>query len=284
MLVIKEACSSLCSIPSPSAEDRTEGLLDARQAPGREFSSVLVSPKRVLIPNSSYCSIDLVPTSTSDNDWSTWCLCAFAILFVCFKSTESYNMPSCDWNLSPNIFLKFISYERHQLSVPFMLLSSILLYNIHCVHPFTSWYRPSGIFLFETIMNIIKALVFKYFCGYVFFFFFTFISLEYMPGGRIVCLSFLFATWLCLHGYSSPWLSCPSLPLESLEEMVNQIAKRCLMWESLCGGEKVFPKENYSSMWLNMRHQSTEEEELKCLGVCFLLSFSLMLVCSFKQF
>lgn len=80
-------------------------------------------------------------------------------------------MPSCDWNLSPNIFLKFISYERHQLSVPFMLLSSILLYNIHCVHPFTSWYRPSGIFLFGTIMNIIKALVFKYFCGYVFFFF-----------------------------------------------------------------------------------------------------------------
>lgn len=179
MLVIKEACSSLCSIPSPSAKNRTEGLLDARQAPGREFSSVSVAPKRVLIPNSSYCSIDLVPTFTSDNDWSTWCLCAFAILFVCFKSTESYNMPSCDWNLSPNIFLKFISYERHQLSVPFMLLSSILLYNIHCVHPFTSWYRPSGIFLFGTIMNIIKALVFKYFCGYVVFFFYFYFSWVY---------------------------------------------------------------------------------------------------------
>lgn len=33
-----------------------------------------------------------------------------------------------------------------------------------------------------------------------------------------------------------------------------------------------------------MSRQSTEEEELKCLGVCFLVSFSLMLVCSSKQF
>lgn len=40
----------LFQFPPPSTEDRTEGLLDARRAPGREFSSISVTPQRVLRP------------------------------------------------------------------------------------------------------------------------------------------------------------------------------------------------------------------------------------------
>lgn len=69
-------------------------------------------------------------------------------------------------------------------------------------------------------MNNIKTLVFKYFCGYVFFF----ISLEYMPGGRIVCLSFLFAMATQVPGWVIQFLLW-----KSLEEMVNQITKGCFM-------------------------------------------------------
>lgn len=110
--------------------------------------------------------------------------------------------------------------------------------------------------------------------------YFFLISLEYMLGGRIVCLSFLFAMATQVPGWVIQFLLW-----KSLEEMVNQITKGCFMWKSLLGGEKkVFPKENYSRGWLNMSRQSTEEEELKCLGVCFLVSLSLMIVCSSKQF